>query len=65
MFVEMDNFAAELASKFEHKYVEHGTRETDFRRRRGHRFTRIKHGQRNSMHLFQKSMIHPCSSVAR
>jgi biopolymer transport protein ExbB/TolQ len=32
MIVEMDNFAAELASKFEHKYVEHGTRVTDFRR---------------------------------
>ena len=24
MIVEMDNFAAELASEFEHKYVEHG-----------------------------------------
>jgi biopolymer transport protein ExbB/TolQ len=32
MIVEMDNFAAELASEFEHKYVEHGTRVTDFRR---------------------------------
>lgn len=26
MIVEMDNFAAELASEFEHKYVDHGTR---------------------------------------
>lgn len=26
MVVEMDNFAAELASEFEHKYVDHGTR---------------------------------------
>ncbi len=26
MVVEMDNFAAELASEFEHKYVEHGPR---------------------------------------
>ncbi len=32
MIVEMDNFAAELASEFEHKYVEHATRVTDFRR---------------------------------
>jgi hypothetical protein len=24
----MDNFAAELASEFEHKYVDHGTRPT-------------------------------------
>lgn len=32
MIVEMDNFAAELASEFEHKYVEHGTRLSDFRR---------------------------------
>jgi biopolymer transport protein ExbB/TolQ len=32
MTVEMDNFAAELASEFEHKYVEHATRVTDFRR---------------------------------
>jgi biopolymer transport protein ExbB/TolQ len=28
MIVEMDNFAAELASEFEHKYVDHGTRPT-------------------------------------
>ncbi len=27
MIVEMDNFAAELASEFEHKYVDHGARE--------------------------------------
>ena len=26
MIVEMDNFAAELASEFEHKYVDHGAR---------------------------------------
>ena len=32
MIVEMDNFAAELASEFEHKYVEHGGRLSDFRR---------------------------------
>src|ERR1043166_4221762 len=32
MIVEMDNFAAELASEFEHKYVEHGGRVSDFRR---------------------------------
>jgi biopolymer transport protein ExbB/TolQ len=30
--VEMDNFAAELASEFEHKYVDHNTREAAFRR---------------------------------
>jgi biopolymer transport protein TolQ len=30
--VEMDNFAAELASEFEHKYVDHNTREVAFRR---------------------------------
>jgi biopolymer transport protein ExbB/TolQ len=30
--VEMDNFAAELGSEFEHKYVDHGTREASFRR---------------------------------
>ena len=24
MVVEMDNFAAELASEFEHRYVDHG-----------------------------------------
>jgi biopolymer transport protein ExbB/TolQ len=29
--VEMDNFAAELASEFEHKYVDHNTREVAFR----------------------------------
>jgi len=32
MIVEMDNFAAELASEFEHKYVDHGSRESTFRR---------------------------------
>src|SRR3989449_422152 len=32
MIVEMDNFAAELASEFEHKYVDHGARESAFRR---------------------------------
>ena len=32
MIVEMDNFAAELASEFEHKYVDHGTRAEEFRR---------------------------------
>jgi hypothetical protein len=26
MIVEMDNFAAELASEFEHKYVDHSSR---------------------------------------
>ena len=26
MIVQMDNFAAELASEFEHKYVEHNSR---------------------------------------
>jgi biopolymer transport protein TolQ len=26
IIVEMDNFAAELASEFEHKYVDHGSR---------------------------------------
>ena len=31
MVVEMDNFAAELASEFEHNYVEHGARVSDFR----------------------------------
>jgi biopolymer transport protein TolQ len=29
--VEMDNFAAELDSEFEHKYVDHGAREVAFR----------------------------------
>jgi hypothetical protein len=28
----MDNFAAELASEFEHKYVDHSSRESAFRR---------------------------------
>jgi biopolymer transport protein TolQ len=32
MIVEMDNFAAELASEFEHKYVDHSVRESAFRR---------------------------------
>jgi biopolymer transport protein ExbB/TolQ len=32
MTVEMDNFAAELASEFEHKYVDHGAREAEFER---------------------------------
>src|SRR5207237_153459 len=32
MIVEMDNFAAELASEFEHKYVDHGAREVALRR---------------------------------
>jgi len=32
VIVEMDNFAAELASEFEHKYVDHGSRESAFRR---------------------------------
>jgi biopolymer transport protein ExbB/TolQ len=32
MIVEMDNFAAELASEFEHKYVDHSLRESAFRR---------------------------------
>jgi len=30
--VKMDNFAAELASEFEHKYVDHNAREATFRR---------------------------------
>ena len=30
--VEMDNFAAELASEFEHKYVDHSARQPEFRR---------------------------------
>ena len=30
--VEMDNFAAELGSEFEHKYVDHNVREATFRR---------------------------------
>ena len=30
--VEMDNFAAELASEFEHKYVDHSPRQPEFRR---------------------------------
>jgi biopolymer transport protein TolQ len=32
MVVEMDNFAAALASEFEHKYVDHGAREAVFSR---------------------------------
>jgi biopolymer transport protein TolQ len=32
MIVQMDNFAAELASEFEHKYVEHNAREQTFAR---------------------------------
>jgi len=32
MIVEMDNFAAELASEFEHKYVDHNVREAAFRK---------------------------------
>ena len=31
MTVEMDNFAAELASEFEHKYVDHNPRPSEFR----------------------------------
>jgi biopolymer transport protein ExbB/TolQ len=31
IIVEMDNFAAELASEFEHKYVDHGSRVEEFR----------------------------------
>lgn len=32
MIVEMDNFAAELASEFEHKYVDHNPRVAEYRR---------------------------------
>jgi biopolymer transport protein TolQ len=32
MIVEMDNFAAELASEFEHRYVDHSARLSEFRR---------------------------------
>ncbi len=32
MIVEMDNFAAELASEFEHKYVDHGPKSSFLRR---------------------------------
>src|SRR6201984_1666914 len=32
MIVEMDNFAAELASEFEHKYVDHAARDPEYRR---------------------------------
>src|SRR6187401_3853107 len=32
MVVEMDNFAAELASEFEHKYVDHNARDPEYRR---------------------------------
>ncbi|MFN2475232.1 MAG: MotA/TolQ/ExbB proton channel family protein [Chthoniobacterales bacterium] len=31
IIVEMDNFAAELASEFEHKYVDHGARAEEYR----------------------------------
>jgi biopolymer transport protein ExbB/TolQ len=31
MIVELDNFAAELSSEFEHKYVEHGAREKSWK----------------------------------
>ena len=30
MVVEMDNFAAELASEFEHRYVDHSARVSNF-----------------------------------
>jgi hypothetical protein len=29
--VELDNFAAELGSEFEHKFVEHGARERSWK----------------------------------
>ena len=32
LIVEMDNFAAEIASEFEHKFVDHGARDPAFRR---------------------------------
>jgi len=32
LIVEMDNFAAEIASEFEHKFVDHGARDPSFRR---------------------------------
>jgi biopolymer transport protein ExbB/TolQ len=32
IIVEMDNFAAELASEFEHKYVDHNVRDPEYRR---------------------------------
>jgi hypothetical protein len=32
MIVQMDNFAAELASEVEHKYVEHNARVGEFSR---------------------------------
>lgn len=32
IIVQMDNFAAELASEFEHKYVDHGVRDPEFGR---------------------------------
>jgi len=32
MIVEMDNFAAEVASELEHKFVDHAARESAFRR---------------------------------
>jgi biopolymer transport protein ExbB/TolQ len=32
LIVEMDNFAAELASEFEHRYVDHSARVSEFRR---------------------------------
>jgi len=32
MIVQMDNFAAELASEFEHRFVDHTTRTAEFRR---------------------------------
>ena len=31
MIVQMDNFAAELASEFDHRFVDHGVRESSFR----------------------------------
>ncbi len=34
MVVQMDNFAAELASEFEHRFVDHNARPTEFRRGR-------------------------------
>ena len=58
IIVEMDNFAAELASEFEHKYVDHGSRESG-------RFAEMRrYSQRQNLSTLSEINITPLLDLA-
>ena len=67
MIVEMDNFAAELASEFEHKYVDHGARDPSFAMKTMNEFTSAgtdkmrRYSQRTVFRRSRRSTSRRCS----